>query len=280
MTNLALALALGLLGQSAYEAKLPELHGRVNDLAGILSPPRAQALEQGLERYEQHTGHQFALLTIDTLGGLPLEEYSIKLAEKWKLGDPKRDDGLIFLVVKNDRKMRIEVGYGLEGAIPDLVAKRVLDHYATPHFRSGDFPGGIELSFEQLMKAASGEALGPPPPTRRTRPELNSPAGGTALTGILVVFFIISFAMAIRFLLPPLVGTFLGYLYMGPAGGIIGLLVGIFITLTVGPNSRSGGGAGRSGSRWSSGSSFGGFSSGGFSGGGGRFGGGGASGGW
>lgn len=286
MRALAGALVLGLAASTAQAAPLPELRGRVNDLAGVLSGDRHGALEQRLAEYETRTGHQFVVLIIDSLDGDPIEDFAIRLAEKWKLGDAKRDDGLIFIVAKSDRKMRIEVGYGLEGAVPDVLAKRVLDDYVTPRFRAGDFVGGIELGLEQLMKAAEGEALGPPPARRGAERPVRSPARGGFLPALFLIFFVIMFLAALRFALPALVGALFGYTVAGIFGAIVGGLIGLML----GFMSRGGGGGGRGG--WGGGSSgftsgfsgggfsSGGFSGGGFSGGGGSFGGGGASGSW
>lgn len=147
------------VGSAQAEPEIPQLTRRVQDQAGLLSPAAASRLESQLAAYEKETGHQFALLTVQSLDGGALEDFSIRVAEKWKLGDAKRDDGLLLLIAAQERQMRIEVGYGLEGAIPDALAARVIRHELTPAFRAGQFEQGIESAFGVLMKAASGEAV-------------------------------------------------------------------------------------------------------------------------
>jgi len=126
--GLALALALGVLlvVGPAFALDVPSLDGRVNDHARLLSPDRAASLEERLAGYEQKTGHQFVLLTIASLEGDPLEDFSIRTVEKWKLGRKKVDDGLLLLIAKKERKVRIEVGYGLEGNITDAESSRII----------------------------------------------------------------------------------------------------------------------------------------------------------
>ena len=135
----------------------PELRGHVNDYAQLLSSAQAQQLEARLAAFEAKTGHQFALLTIRSLNGLPIEQYSIKVAEAWKLGSAKLDDGLILVIATSDRRMRIEVGYGLEGTIPDAIAARAIREQLQPAFRQGDFVYGIEAAFDVLIRAAGGD---------------------------------------------------------------------------------------------------------------------------
>ncbi len=146
-------------GLARAETPLPELGGRVNDGAGLLDGAARAQLEAELAAYERATGHQFALVTVQTLDGLPIEDFSIRLAEKWKLGDAKRDDGLLLIVAARDHKMRIEVGYGLEGAIPDALAARVVRYELGPAFRQGQYAQGITRAFQVLEKAAQGEAV-------------------------------------------------------------------------------------------------------------------------
>ena len=132
---------------------VPELHGHVNDYAFVLSGADAQRLETRLSEYEAKTGHQFALLTVPSLNGVPLEQYSIGVAQAWRLGREKADDGLIMVLATIDRKARIEVGYGLEGAIPDAIAARVVRETLGPAFVESAFASGIEAGFDVLIKA-------------------------------------------------------------------------------------------------------------------------------
>jgi uncharacterized protein len=151
---------------------VPELRGYVNDYANLLSAAEQAALDSQLAAYEQSSGHQFALLTVPSLGGEDIAEFGIHVAEKWKLGKKKADDGLVLIIAVNDHKMRIEVGYGLEGVIPDVVAARLIREVVAPAFRAGAFASGIRDAFVALMRQANGEAPLPaaaPPPARRKR---------------------------------------------------------------------------------------------------------------
>jgi len=166
---LGLALTVLLVVGPAFALAVPSLDGRVNDHAGLLPHDRAQDLEQRLADYEQKTGHQFVLLTIDSLEGDPLEDFSMRTVEKWKLGRKKVDDGLLLLIAKKERKVRIEVGYGLEGSITDADSSRIIRHVIAPAFRANDYAGGIELAFAALMNADLGERSDSVPPTTASR---------------------------------------------------------------------------------------------------------------
>jgi uncharacterized protein len=165
------ALALALVAAVAAPAReVPPLRARVTDEAGLLGPDALRALEQRLADYERETGHQFAVLIVRSLEGDPIEDFSIRTVEAWKLGSAERDDGLLLLVASEDRQMRIEVGYGLEGAIPDALADRVIRNLIVPAFRRDDYAGGIGSALQALMSAARGESMALPdraPPPRR-----------------------------------------------------------------------------------------------------------------
>ena len=265
------AILLGVAGTFAVSVAsarpVPALKGRVNDGAGLLSNRERALLEDRLRAYEERTGHQFALLTVDTLDGDPIEDFSIRVAETWRLGDAERDDGLIFVVVRDDRKMRIEVGYGLEGAVPDVVAKRILDDEVRPRFRKGDFEGGIGRAFERLMAAAAGESLKDPvSPAPAPGGGLSSPWIFIALAPLLLVLVRPRGGVSVA-------GALFGLMWglpKGPVNAVVAAYVGAFVGLYY-----LGFGLGSSGAR----SGGGGFD-GGFEGGGGDFGGGGASGDW
>lgn len=278
----AAALVLASAPAAVQAQEVPPLDGRVNDRAGVLSPTEASQLEAALAAYEKETGHQFALLTLPSLDGYPIEDWGIRTAEAWKLGSADRDDGLIFLVAPNDRKMRIEVGYGLEGAIPDAIAKRVISDYVAPFFRQGEFAAGIRAGFDELMRAAEGEALGPPVTDfgssggRRGRPRDANPIASLLSLGLFASFFL---ARVFGFLLPGFILAMFG-LQFGVVGAVLGFLMGAGFGLLF---MRGGGsgffffpGGGYSGGYGGGGGGF----SGGCSGGGGGFGGGGASGDW
>lgn len=227
----------------AWALEVPTLAGRVNDTAGVLSSGEAQGLEQRLRDYEQKTGHQFSLLTIPSLEGEDVAGYSHRVAEKWGLGDKQRDDGALLLIAVGDRKMRIEVGYGLEPSIPDVLAGRIIRNVMAPHFRQNDYAGGINAAFDAMMQAAAGEAVGIP----TSKPKSMEWRGLAAPLFWLALFLVIGVMRGRRrggFVFLPGMGSGFGGSSRGGFGG------------------------------------FGGGGGGGFSGGGGGFGGGGASGDW
>lgn len=298
----ALALMLGIgasllisVGAGALEdLKVPELWGRVVDTAGLMPSEAKAQLEAKLEALERETGSQVVVLTIPSLEGEPIEDFSLRVAESWKIGRSELDDGLVIVVAKNDRRIRLEVGYGLEGAIPDLIARRILDEHMTPHFRQGDFAGGIDAAVDAVAARIRGENL-PTPRLKGGDSGTGDDAGGMVF--MFFAFFVMPFAWhtvlakgtkawvsyfllaPFFWLLPTLLVEKLGWV----VGGI--WLLGFPVLRLLIPEhrrqalrQRSGRGSG--GVYWGGGSSGGGFSGGGFSGGGGSFGGGGASGSW
>ncbi len=162
LLTLVLALA-GATSARASEPSVPQLKGRINDRTGVLIPSEAARLDSMLEQYQSDTGHTFVLLIIPSLDGESIEAFSLRTAESWALGTADRDDGLLMVVALDDRKIRIEVGYGLEGAVPDGLAGDIIGRVMAPRFREGDIAGGIREGFRKLMKAAEGEAVGLPP---------------------------------------------------------------------------------------------------------------------
>src|SRR5262245_32721558 len=272
---------------AAAEVAVPPLTGRVTDLTGTLSPSQVQSLDARLRDFERAKGSQIAVLMLPTTELETIEQYSIRVAEAWKIGRAKVDDGVILVVAKNDRKLRIEVGRGLEGAIPDGLAKRIINEAITPRFKSGDFYGGISAGTDAIMKLVKGEHL--PSPSRSRQVDLQGIDFHTIFW--LFVALVLGDAIFKRVLgrVPGAVvsGAIVGAIVWFAVGvlafAVIGGLIGFFITLVNGLASRRGGwtsGGGWGGGGWSGGG--GGFSGGGggFSGGGGDFGGGGASGSW
>ncbi len=264
-------------------ADIPALKGRVTDTTGTLSSADAARIEAKLKAFEQQKGSQMVVLMVPTVQPEAIEQYSIRVAEKWKIGRKKVDDGLILLVAKNDRKLRIEVGYGLEGAIPDAIAKRIISEAIAPRFRNNDYVGGIEAGVDRLIAVASGEALPAPEVKQSWSGKPDGPTGDFNIEWFVVAFFV---ALGVGGFLRAVFGRFFGAMLTGGGLGaivwflssalgwaaIIGI-VGFFITLFSG--------GGRGGGGWtSSGSDWGGSSGDSFSGGGGDFGGGGASGDW
>src|SRR6266705_1127848 len=155
------------LASARAEVAVPPLKARVTDLTGTLSGTQQQDLERRLREFESRKGSQIAVLMLPSTQPETIEEYSIRVAEAWKIGRAKIDDGVILVVAKDDRKLRVEVGRGLEGAIPDAVAKRVVSDVIAPHFRSGDYYGGVAAGTDALMKLIEGEGL-PAPRSRVT----------------------------------------------------------------------------------------------------------------
>ena len=273
----ALCLALlPLIGWSANEVALPPLTERVTDLTGTLSAEDKASLTASLAALDKDKGAQVVIVMLPTTQPEAIEQYSIRLAEAWKIGRKGIDDGVIILVAKDDRKMRIEVGYGLEGAIPDAIAKRIIAEQMAPRFREGDFAGGLRASVETLAKVIRGEAL-PAPAEPATRPSSDP---GDTLTFLLIALFMGGVIRSMFGLLGSVaVSGVAGWLAWTAFAslGIAGIVAVLAFALSF---IRLGRGGWQSGGGFPGG--FGGGSSGGggFSGGGGGFGGGGASGNW
>lgn len=264
------------------DVAVPPLTGRVVDLTATLSAHQVAALEQKLKAFEDRKGSQLAVLIVPTTQPETIEQYALRVVEQWKLGRKKVDDGALLLIAKNDRKLRIEVGYGLEGALNDATSKRIIDEIITPKFRSGDFVGGISDGADRILKVIDGEPL-PAPKPEGELPDLG--LIGEYFPFLLIVVLVGGgiFRAIFGRLLGSLVAGggvaffiwfFLGALSIAAIGGLIA-----FVVTMIGDSIVSSGGGGRGGygGGFSSGGSS---SSGGFSGGGGSFGGGGASGSW
>ncbi len=141
----------------AVALEVPYLTGRVNDHAGLLSGEQRESLENLLAELEKNTTAQVVVLTIPSLEGEDLEEYSLRVADTWKLGQGQKDNGVLFLISTGDRAMRLEVGYGLESVLPDATCRRILDRLVRPRFRAGDFPGGIEAGVRAVAGVIGGD---------------------------------------------------------------------------------------------------------------------------
>jgi uncharacterized protein len=263
------------------EVAVPPLKARVTDLTGTLNSQQKAELESRIAAYETRRGSQIAVLMLPTTKPEEIEQYAIRVAEAWKIGRKGVDDGLILVVAKEDRRLRIEVGYGLEGAIPDSVAKRVIEERITPRFRDGDFYGGVRDGVDQLIRLAEGERL--PPPAQASHAQ-----SSTASVFDFIVPAIM-FAVIAGAFLKAMLGRVPGSLATGAGLGLIawlmfGLgiaaaaaLIGFILTFANTGMGRGGGWSSGSGGSWGGGGS-GGSSWGG--GGGGGFGGGGSSGRW
>ena len=254
------------------QVEIPELSHRVTDLTATLSSQQTTALENRLAAFETKKGSQIAVLIVPTTQPEDIAQFSIRVAEAWKIGRKNIDDGVILIVAKEDRKLRLEVGYGLEGAIPDAIAKRVIAETITPFFKKGDYAGGIEAGVTQLMQLIEGESL--PESDNEPSAQMNEGAFMFILLGGLIAGFILSVMMG-RVMGGMLAGLGTGALvalFFGLSFAVV--LIGLMVFFIVGVRHRGGGG-------WSSGGGFGGGSGGSWGGGGGgSFGGGGASGSW
>lgn len=263
---------------AAAEVAVPPLKARVTDLAALLEVGEVAALEQQLSALETRKGSQVAILIVPTTQPETIEQYALRVAENWKLGRKGVNDGALIVVAKDDRKLRIEVGYGLEGVIPDAIAKRIISDTITPLFKQKQFYAGLDAGVRQIVKLIDGEALPPPQPQQSAADD----DGGWWLLMAFVAFG------AAR-LMSSVFGKLKGAALIGVAGGVaawlftqiivIGLVAAFaaFLIALLAAAGSSGWG-GTSGGGWSS--SSGGGSDSGFSGGGGDFGGGGASGDW
>lgn len=281
-----LLLGVFLLGGNTWaEVPVPTLTAHVNDQTGTLTADQNRALEQTLSAFETRKGAQIAVLIVPTTQPETIEQYSIRVVSQWRLGRKRIDDGTLLLIAKNDRTMRIEVGYGLEGALTDVICARIIREVITPRFQNGDFYGGILDGVQRMIGVVEGEALPAATPVERgTAPSLSLP----------VIFFAV---IVVSQLSRALFGRYPGALVTGGVTGavswfLLGLawlaipvaLVGFMATLFgggvgryIGPGSTGSFGGGFGGGL---GGGFGSGGGGGYSGGGGGFGGGGASGRW
>ena len=270
----ALGFFLLLFALSAWaQVAVPHLSRRVTDLTATLSAGQVAELESRLAAFEAQKGSQIAVLIVPTTQPEDIAQFGIRVADEWKIGRKKIDDGVILIVAKDDRKLRLEVGYGLEGAIPDAIAKRVIAETITPHFKAGDFYGGIGAGVQQLMRLIEGESL--PPPIASGG---ESGGEGDGIFVILIIGGLVAGWMLSVLMSRPAAG---GIAALG--SGVVGaMLLGftpilLFIAIFV----FAGVASGFHGRGWSSGGRGGGFGGGGsWGGGGGGFGGGGASGSW
>ena len=279
-----LALLLPLL---AWTAEIPPLKARVTDLTGTLSAQQKGALEQSLAEFETRKGAQIAVLLLPTTQPETIEQYAVRVQESWKLGRKGVDDGVLLVVAKDERKLHIETGYGLEGILPDAVAKRIIEDDIVPRFKQNDYYGGIRAGVDRIMRVVEGEKL-PPPIARSAHPQAGSHIGDWIMPVVILVLLAGGILRAIfgRFVGASVVGTLAAVAGWAIIGSLIAALVVGFIGFIFAMLSGATYGGGRSG--WSGGGwSGGGFGSGGFSGGGGGFsggggssGGGGASGSW
>jgi len=285
-----LALLLCWAASALALVAVPPLTGRVVDQTATLNSSDIASLTQTLKDLETRKGSQIAVLIVPTTDGEAIEQFSLRVAEAWKIGRKKIDDGALLVIAKNDRRLRIEVGYGLEGALTDATTRRIIDEYITPKFKPGDFAGGVSAGINRMIRVIDGEPLPAPEPAHWGSPGLSNyidPFNPFVIGGVLIIGGMLR-GMLGRLFGSAATGGFVGFvtwLFIGSIAASIILGIGAFIFAVLGDIVPLGGRRGRGGA-WSSGSSGGswsgggGSSGGGFSGGGGSFGGGGASGNW
>jgi uncharacterized protein len=288
-----LAVLFVLVGPAAAK-EIPHLTAHVNDYANLIPQDQRQRIEAQLAQFEQQTGNQVAVLTIDSLEGEAIEDYANRVARAWALGQKGKDNGALLLVARQDRKMRIEVGYGLEPVLTDLQTSVIQNEVIIPYFKRGDFGGGIEAGVNAILSTIQGKAVEPAP--------VEEPSGRSS--GPPSIFLFILFFVVGPFLLNAIrSGSWIVYIVMLPLLFFLGSLVNVVVGLIAAgiwlvlfpilrrilpkrPSSGRFGGPGGwwmgpgmgGGGGWGGGRGGGGF--GGFSGGGGSFGGGGSSSSW
>jgi uncharacterized protein len=286
------------LAPALANVAVPPLVGRIVDQTGTLSSGDVATLNQTLRNFEARKGSQIAVLIVPTTDGEAIEQFSLRVAETWKIGRKKIDDGALIVVAKNDRHLRIEVGYGLEGALTDVTSKRIIDEVITPKFKSGDFAGGVSAGVNRIIRVIDGEKLPGVEPQHWQAPSLLS-----HIDPVFALFVLFGFGAIMRNVLGALLGAtvtggvvgVLAWFISGSVGAALLATVMVFMMALVaeilaaanqgsakGRRGRSGWGdsSSSSGGSWSSGSSSSSSSSSDSGGGGGSFGGGGASGSW
>ncbi len=290
---LTVAAFLIALVSSAFALEVPKLQGYVNDYADMISPQARAELENELRSFEQTDSTQIVILTVQSLEGDPIEDFGIRVADEWRIGQKGKDNGAIFIVAKQDRKMRIEVGRGLEGKLTDLMSGRIIDLVVKPRFKRGDYDGGFIAGVSAIIDTTRGEFKADGNHGRQA---------GDKTSRFMTLLIFGAFAMLVLGSMSRPLGAvagaaglpltaYLSALSLGAGGflvlAVIGLLAGLLLPALFSAGGRRGGGGGFWPGGGYYGGGFGGFgggggfgSGGGFSGGGGGFGGGGASGDW
>jgi len=289
--SLALCLLCALPLWAQALKPIPKLEARVTDLTGTLTAGEQGELEQKLGAFEARKGSQIAVLIVPTTEPEAIEQYSIRVAEAWKLGRDKPDDGVLLLLAKDDHALRIEVGRGLEGALTDATSNRIIDETIVPLLKQGQFAAGINAGAEQIMKVVDGEALPPPDVSWKGR----SSGLFNALPALFIGYLVVSGIMRAIFgrvggaavsggLLGAVVWFISQTLLVAMGLGVVGFLMALVLGMGGGGWASGGrggfGGGGFGGGLGGGGFGGGGLGGGGFGGGGGSFGGGGASGRW
>ena len=284
--KLLILLSIAALAQDLQP--IPPLKSPVTDLTGTLSPGELRSMQGMLTDYSQQKGSQIVVLIISTTNPEDIASYAIRVAEEWKIGREGIDDGVILLVAKDDRELRIEVGYGLEGAIPDAYAKRIIENLIIPKFRNGQFYAGISDGVGAIMGLIEGEEL----PGVTTAQRRSGGSGGNPFKKSMAILIILTFVgvsiikavvknKAAKGVIAVVLAIIIGIIFANVALFAISLVISLLLMFSNGgPGGRGGGGVFYGGGFGGRGYSGGGGGFGGFSGGGGGFGGGGASGSW
>ncbi|MDO9406759.1 MAG: TPM domain-containing protein [Polaromonas sp.] len=297
---LGLCVVLLVASPSLAQQALPALSARVMDQTGTLDASQLAAIEAKLEAFEKSNGSQVVVLMVATTAPEDIADYTQRLGDAWKIGRREVGDGVLFVIAKDDRRLRIATAKTLEGAIPDLMAKRILDGAVTPAFRGGDYAGGIEAGVDQILARIRGENL--PLPDEQPSRSNGLASGFDVMDALVFLVFAVPIGSAVlRGMFGNKIGTVLTgvgagglawvlttVLWVAIGAGLLGMLAALFLQFLPAPTSGGSGRSGRGGGGWGGGGfGGGGGRSGGFgggggfsSGGGGNFGGGGASGGW
>lgn len=283
----ACALALAAAPTASEPIAVPKLTAHVVDLTGTLSAPEREALDAKLRAFEAARGSQVAVLVVPSIGSETIEEFAGRVTDEWKLGRKAVDDGVLFVIAKQERRMRIHTGRGVQGTLTDALSKRIISELVAPAFRNGDFAGGIEAGVGAIMKAVEGEAL-PLPKQEAPHKAHNVFSSDFFWFGLFLMAMV---AMALRRMLGRFFGAGLtsgiaglaawfifGSLIFGLGGALVAFLFTLFAPGAMVSGLRPGWGGGFSSGGGGGGGDFGG--GGGFSGGGGSFDGGGSSGSW
>ena len=289
MRLITLLITLVLIPLQLLALDAPPLTGRVNDLAKLLSPETQQSLEQRLATFEHETSNQVAILTVPTLQGDDIEQFAIRVADAWKLGQKGRDNGVLLILAQTERKVRIEVGMGLQGVLPDITASRIIRDTMRPYLKSNDFDQGISVGVDAIIAATKGEFKGdgqPPGKHSSKQPPSNLKIFMTVVVVAAVLGLFsrylggaagaVGLPLAAASVFPGM--GLLTLLLLAAAGLAGGFLLSILVSSLLG--SGGGGGGGFYGGGWGGGGFYGGGGSSGgdiFSGGGGGFDGGGSS---
>jgi uncharacterized protein len=279
LTFLAFLLIAGFAPRVPAQVALPKFEALVTDLTGTLTAQQQASLDEKLTQFQARKGAQIAVLMLPSTAPEDIAQFGIRLADAWKVGRKGTDDGLILIVAKDDRAMRFEVGRGLEGAMPDVTAGRIISDTMAPLFRQGDFYGGINAGLDQAMRVIDGEAL--PPPDRRWQPQQDIGSrlarNSNWLIYVYVIFIVLMRAVPNRFARSSIAAGVAGsvawwFSHFLPITAVAAIISAILVSVTTTDG----------GSRWSSGGGGwrggGGFGGGSFGGGGGGFGGGGGGG--